>query len=245
MSVTTQLPATAWQGHPGWGIAVDLTPREVLVSRRLRVHQRLIGLALVLVLLACAGVSLLVLAERSTAQRDYDRELARTGQLAAEAEQYAVITTMQSVTAQVQATLATVLVQDLDFVNLMAFVSAARPPGLSVTSEAVLLSPPVVVPEAVPAAPDAAPDAAADPAVPATPAVPAAAPVIVGSVTISGSGPDISLINPFVTRLNRIRGVVDVVPTSVTQSETGMDYTITLNITDELYTGRFSPEGAS
>lgn len=239
MSVTTQLPPTAWQGHPGWGIAVDLTPREILVSRQLRVHQRLIGLGLVLVLLACAGVSLLVLAERSTAQRDYDRELARTSQLAAEAEQYAVITTMQSVTAQVRATLTTVLAQDLDFVNLMAFVSAARPPGLSVTSEAVLLSPPVVVPEAVPAAPDAA----ADPAAPAAP--PTAAPVIIGSVTISGTGPDISLINPFVTRLNRIRGVVDVVPTSVTQSETGMDYTITLNVTDELYTGRFDQDGAS
>lgn len=235
MSVTTQLPRTAWQAHPGWGIAVDLTPREVLASRQLRVHQRLIGLALVLVLLACAGVSLLVVAERSAAQRDYDRELARTSVLTAEAEQYAAITTMASVTAGVEDTLRTLLVRDVSFANLMAFVSAARPLGLSVSNEAVLLSPPVVAPPA------------ADPAAgstPAAPTAPAAAPVVIGSVSIAGSGPDIGAINPFVTRLDRIKGIVDVVPTSVTLTDTGMDYTITLSITDELYTRRFSPEGA-
>ncbi|MCY7396121.1 MAG: hypothetical protein LH468_08240 [Nocardioides sp.] len=238
MSATKELPRTLWQTHPGWGISVDLTPREVLQSRQLRVHQRLIGLALALVLTLCVGIALIAQAERSTAQRGYEREQARTAQLAADADQYTVITTMDSVTAQVQATLDGVLGQDLDFVNLMAFISAARPVGLTVTNEAVLLSPPV-------AAPEATPDIAGDPAPGGTSLAPSTVPVIVGSVTIAGSGPNISDINPFVSRLNRIRGVVDVVPTSVTQSDTGMDYTVTLSITDELYTNRFQPDGAS
>lgn len=235
MSTTMQLPVTAWQTRPGWGIAVDLTPREVLQSRQVRVHKRLIGLSLGLVLILCAGVALLVLADRASAQRSYDQEQARTAQLAAAADPYAVITTMQTVTARVRTDLASVMGQDVDIVNLMAFLKAARPEGLNVTDQAVLLSPPVA-PTPVAPADGTAPGAA--------PAPVDAAPQTIGSVTIAGTGPSISAINPFVSRLNRIRGVIDVVPTSVTQTETGMSYTISMNITDELYTGRYDGVGA-
>ena len=41
---------------------------------------------------------------------------------------------------------------------------------------------------------------------------------------------------PFIAMLNHLPGVVDVVPTSTTKTDTGMAFTLSMNITDELYT---------
>ena len=39
--------------------------------------------------------------------------------------------------------------------------------------------------------------------------------------------------------LNNLRGVVDVVPTSISATDDGISFTLTMNITDELYTHRY------
>jgi hypothetical protein len=47
-----------------------------------------------------------------------------------------------------------------------------------------------------------------------------------------------------VANLIKLKGVVDVVPTSTSKVETGIEYTLSLNITDALFTHRFDPAAA-
>ena len=222
MSITLDRPASTWETRPGWGIAVDLTPGEVVAARHVRVHRRLIGLALGVLLVLCAGVVLLVQDGRSAAQDDYDNAQLETTQLTAETKKYAVLTTMQQVIDESGVQTSTLMGQDVDLVNLVARIRTALPPELVLTNATVSLAPPA---EAT---------AAADGTV-ATPA----GPQIIGSVSLAGSGGKIRQVTPFVAVLNHLRGVVDVVPTSVTKGEEGITFTLTMNVTDELYTHRY------
>jgi hypothetical protein len=222
MSVTMDRPTTTWATRPGWGIAVDLTPGEVVQARNVRVHRRLIGLALIVLLALCVGVVLLVQDARSGAQDDYDNAQLTTAQLTAEAQKYSVLTTMQRVIDDNQVATSTLMAQDVDLVNLMARVRAALPAGLALTSSTVLLAPPVQ------------PAPAADGTVTAP-----TGPQIIGSVTLAGSAGKIRQVTPFVAVLNRLRGVVDVVPTTITKGDDGVGFTLTMNITDELYTHKY------
>lgn len=209
-----------WESRPGWGITVDLTPRELLAARNVKVHKRLIVLALLLVLILCAGVVLLLGASKTTAQDSYDSAQLRTTELTAEANSFAVITTMERVTSGVESQLATLMTQDVDFTNLMAKIRTALPPGIVVTSATVLLAPETSTPATSTTAADSGHS-------------------VIGSVTLSGTGSRIGQVAPLVDILNGVRGVVDVVPLSVTKDDNGMSYSLSLNITDELYTHRF------
>lgn len=245
--MTATLPElkTTWQARPGWGIAVDLTPREILVARHVRVHQRLVGLVLVLVLVLCVGLALLARQGRTSAQQDYDQEQSRTGQLAADTEQYSSITAMERVMLQVRTNLATVMGQDVDVAGLMEAISAALPDGVTVTTENLLLTPaPAPLPSPAPGSDPADPTAEGQAtSVPGSTTPDPAAPQTIGSVTLAGTGASISSITSFVTSLNAVPGVSDVVPTSVSRGENGADYAISLDLTDELYTGRYGQAG--
>ncbi len=237
MTIVERAPATTWQTRPGWGIAVDLTPREILVGRQVRVHQRLVAVALVLVLVLCIGLALLTLADRTGAQQDYDREQGRTAQLAAEAVQYEDITVMERLMLQIRTNLATLMSQDVDVADLMSRIRTMLPAGVTVSTESVLFT-------AAPAAPIA--PAGADPSAPGTVAASPASevmPQVIGSISLAGSGDSISSITRLVSSLSELPGVTDVVPTSVTRGEAGTDYTISLNLTDELYTDRYALAG--
>lgn len=229
MSITLERPTSTWQTRPGWGIAVDLTPGEVVQARHLRVLKRLIGLALVVLVALCVGVVLMVQDSRSTAQGSYDDAQLRTSQLTSEAQQYAVLTTMQRVIDQTKAQASILMTQDVDFVNLMARIRTALPPELTLSNAAVVLSPPVPAPVAVEGA---------------TPTPAPTGPQIIGTVTLAGTGDKIRQVTPFVSVLNHLRGVVDVIPTSISKNDEGMQFTLTMNITDELYTHRYDAPAA-
>lgn len=224
MSITLDRPTSTWETRPGWGIAVDLTPGEVVQARHVRVHKRLIGLALVVLLALVVGVVLVVQDAKSTAQGSHDDAELRTTQLTAETQQYNVLTTMQRIIDQTTAQTATLMAQDLDFVNLMARIRAALPPELELGTATVVMSPPVQAPVAAEGT---------------TPVPVPTGPQIIGSVTLAGTGGKIRQVTPFVSVLNHLRGVVDVIPTSIGKTDDGIQFTLTLNITDELYTHRY------
>lgn len=239
MSVTLERPTTPWQARPGWGIGVDLTPRQVVAARQVKVQQRLIGLGLVLVLLACVGISLLVLAGRSSAQNTYDDEQSRTATLSSELAKYADITAMQTATTRVSSDLAAVMVTDIDVVHLLARVYNVLPPGVRIDEQSVVLTPstPVVAPPA-----DLPGGTSSEPATP-VPAVPVpTGPVLIGTLTLSGTAQRIDDVTPFVAALTKQNGAVDVLPTSVARTEAGVKWTITMNLTDVLRTGRYQAE---
>lgn len=241
MSVTLDRPRVhPWESRPGWGIAVDLTPPEILGARRARVLTRLIALGLVLVVAVCAGVSLMARADESAAQGTYDSAQARTADLQANAGTYGEVTMLSAVTTGIADQVATLMANDVDFVALMTVIRTGLPAHVQITNEAVLPAPAKVAVAAVPVDP-----AAAGPPTdtPATPAV-ASGPVIIGSITLAGTGHVIKDLAPFVATLNHLPGVVDVVPTSTIQTETGMAFTLSMNITDELYSHLYDQAGA-
>jgi hypothetical protein len=239
MSLTLERPLVhAWDSRPGWGISVDLTPPEVLDARRARVLKRLIGLGLVLVTVVCAGVTLMALNDKSATQGTYDAAQARTTELEAGAGAYVEVTMLSAVASQIAAQVATLMENDVDFVQLMALIRIGLPPHVQITNEAILLAP---AETPVPAPADAADPASAD----APTAAPVSAgPTIIGSVSLAGTGNVIGDLAPFVATLNHVPGVVDVLPTSTIQTDTGMSFTLSMNITDELYSHLYDQVGA-
>jgi|EndMetStandDraft_3_1072993.scaffolds.fasta_scaffold319451_1 type IV pilus assembly protein PilN len=241
MSATLERTVNAWETHPGWGISVDLTPREILGARQLRVHKRLIGLGLILVAVVCTGVTLMALDSRSAAKSDYEAEQARTATLSAEAAKYDEITMLSTVSTSVAGQLATLMANDVDFVHLMALIRTGLTPHLALTNETIQVTP------VVPATPVAAADGtdtgeASDTATTTAPVVPAG-PQVIGTISLAGTGSQIKDLAPFIAVLNHLPGVVDVVPTSTSQSPTGTAFTLSMNVTDELYTHAFDLAG--
>jgi len=214
----------SWETRPGWGISVDLTPPEILGARQARAIKRLIALGLVLVAVVCAGVMLKALDDRSAARDSYDAEQIRTAQLQAGAGTYTEVTMLSDVANQIAAEIALLMKDDVDFVQLMSLIRDSLPPHVTITNEAVQLAPLAV--------------AAGSPTEDAT------GPRVIGSIVLAGNGRLISDLAPFVAALNHLRGVLDVVPTSTAHTEDGMDFTLTMNITDELYTHLYDQAGA-
>lgn len=221
MSTMTEPTEAAWATRPGWGIAVDLLPREVLRGRRAKVHRRLVALGLGVVLLACGGLALVSAADRSSAQSSYDDAQAQTTDLTRQVTTYADITVGTTVVSESSAQAATLMAGDVDVVNLIARIRSSLPSTVTISNLAVQ---------------QAGPEAAAR--------TTAGGNTVIGSVTIAGGGAAIKDLAPFVANLNHLQGVVDVVPGSTTQAETGMNYSLTLNFTDALYTHRYD-QGAA
>jgi len=227
-----------WDSRPGWGISVDLTPPEVLGARRARVLKRMIALGLVLTAVVCAGVTLMALDDKAAAQDTYDAAQARTTELQAGAGAYDEVTMLSGVTTGIAAQIATLMKNDVDFAQLMSLIRNGLPPRVKITTESILLAP---VETAVAPPADAGDPAEAD-APPTAPVV--AGPVVIGSISLAGTGQVIKDLAPFVATLNHLPGVVDVVPTSTIQTETGMTFTLSMNITDELYSHLYDQVGA-
>ena len=239
MTATLERPMVhPWESRPGWGISVDLTPPEVLGARHARVLKRMIALGLVLTAVVCAGVTLMALDDKAAAQDSYDAAQARTTELQAGAGAYDEVTMLSGVTAGIAAQIATLMKNDVDFAQLMSLIRDGLPPRVTITNESILLAP---VETAV-----APPADAGDPAeVDAPPTAPVVdGPVIIGSISLAGTGKEIKDLAPFVATLNHLPGVVDVVPTSTIQTDTGMTFTLSMNITDELYTHLYDQVGA-
>jgi hypothetical protein len=226
MTLTLERPLNPWETRPGWGISVDLTPHEVLDARQVKVHKRLIALGLVVVALACTGVTLMTLDDKSAAQSSYDAAQARTTALTADSGRYRDITTLAAVTDQIAAEVAALMAEDVDFVKLLSLIRTGLPPHMRITNESILLAP------------------AATAAAATTASAPTAEPTIVGSVSLSGTGQTIKDLAPFMATLNHLPGVVDVVPTSTAQTDTGMTYTLSMNVTDQLYTHHYDTSAA-
>jgi hypothetical protein len=213
---------TAWQTRPGWGITVDLTPGEVVNARRVGVLKKLIAAGLVLVLLLCGALVYLTLDKEWAAQDAYNAEQARTADLQREARQYSEITLMENTTINIRGQIGTLMADDVDFVNLMAKMRARAPEGVVITNLSILL--------------------AEDSGVPPTDQGGRA--TAIGSAMISGRSESIGALSPFVKSLSMLRGVDEVVPTSNTKTDLGVEYTLSMDITDELYTHRFDVGGA-
>jgi Tfp pilus assembly protein PilN len=218
--------ARCWAGMPGWGIAADLTPPEVLTARRAKAVRRLVLVALTGVLVLCAGVSVLGFRHTASAAGALHSEQARSASLRAQQQRYADVIRVQGTLGSVRGQLATLLAGDVDFGALAAAVDGARPAAVRLSQVTAVLTPTTGV------------------GVPATPSglgsLDNSGRQHLGSLTITGTASSISGIARYTDRLGRVRGAVAADPVSEQRTAGGVQFTIELTLTDSLLTGHYA-----
>lgn len=221
----------SWSGRPGWGIAANLTPPELISSYRLsRIRKRILLAVCLVALFAAAGF-----AYGFWRGHQADQELAsardQTAVLQHQADQYGSVTRIQGNVTQVHAKLASLLSGDVDLSTLVGRLRAAAPSGVAISALTVTID-------------DPASTGSSNPGTAAT-SLDTSGAAHIGSVTIDGTGRSIDDLPKFVDAIAAIQGVVDVLPTSNATQAVGTKFTLTLTLTDRLLTHRFavSPAG--
>lgn len=218
-------PAQLWNTMPGWGIAADLTPPELVDSRQLKLLRRLIAIAVSVVVVLCGAGYGLALMKHSSASSAMDRANTRTAQLQRDLGKYAGITQIKGNIAQVTAKVATLMKGDVAFDTLLAEIDSALPNTMAIKQLTVTL----VTAGAVAAGAGSASSGVQT------------GQTRIGTVTLTGSGRTLDDLSTYVEHLALIPGVINVLPTTnmANATGTGTDFSLTFDLTDKLYSHRF------
>lgn len=230
MSAPTQDTRTLWATMPGWGIFTDLTPPEILASRRVASIRRYVSVGLVFLLV----VVLLLFGFVTLKQRSASNELKKAEDdaqtLTVQLSKFSDVTTIQGTVASVEEKVSALLQADIDFPGLLASMQKALPPGVTLTQIAVTVTPPTAAGAGVPAPVTVGGSGAVlDPSTHAH----------IGSVTLSGTARKLTDVSAYVDKLATLNGVVEPYPASNTASEAGVQYNVQVTLTDQLFTHRF------
>jgi hypothetical protein len=211
---------------PGWGIAADLTPPEILTARRARTVRRLVLVALVGVLVLCAGASVLAVLHTGSASSALDAEQAQTASLRAQQQRYAEVIRVQGSLGSVRAQLGSLLADDVDFGALASAVDGARPTAVRLSQVTAVLT--LVAGPGAPAAPSG------------LGSLDSSGRRHLGNLTITGTAGSLSDVARYTDRLAAVRGAVAANPVSEQRTAGGVHFTIELSLTDALLTGRYA-----
>ena len=213
---------------PGWGIAANLTPPELIASRRLRrVKERLVMAILLIVLLAAGGYAY-AFWQVHGAQGGLQSEEQRTTQLRSQETQYSVVTTLQGNIGSVRHQIQTLMTDDLDVSAVLTKVEHALPPGVAITELTLSM--------------DGA--SAGVPGGGGSGSLDTSGKLHVGQITLQGTGRSLIDASTYVAALTALPGVVDVFPTSNVTQAVGTQFALTVNLTDSLLSHRFDVTGA-
>jgi Tfp pilus assembly protein PilN len=223
-------PATQpyiWNSMPGWGIVADLTPPELVAARRLNVLRKVIGAGLLLVVVLCAAGYVWAWSKHSSATSSLQTATARTQQLTAQQNQYADVTQAKNATATINTEIASLMTQDVDVAKLVAQIDASVPPTAGLTTLTVSFTQ-STLPGAVNEAPSLDRSGHAQ----------------IGTISMTGSGRSLTDITAFINHLTTVPGVTNVIPnTNARQGQGSTTFTVSLDITDVLYTHRYTAAG--
>lgn len=131
---------------------VNLLPPEVTAGRRLKVIKRWLGIALVLVLVVCAGGFAYAKLVESKAQADLADAQAETQRLQAEQQKYAEVPRVLGALDDTKIVRAIGMATDVDWWAYYSAITAALPPNVSIDS-LVVTSTTALDPAAAPANP--------------------------------------------------------------------------------------------
>jgi hypothetical protein len=215
-------PVGPWSVRPGWGIAVDLTPPQILKTRRVRTVRKLVAGGLGLIVVACVAGYFPAAHERAAAQDALAGVQQQTTQLHSDLAKYDSTTRIQSTVSGVRQQISTVMTGDVSTDELLARIHAALPADMTIQQASVTVSLAGVA--------GATPDAAG------TPGLDDTSHPRIGDVTIGGTSRELADLSTFVERLQRLTGIVDVIPTTNAADKTGVQYGVTFGITDQLKT---------
>lgn len=226
---TTQL----WNSMPGWGIAANLIPPEVIAARRIAAIRKMIITGLVaVVVLAAAGYAYAFMQQRQ-AQSQLSAAQAQTTALETSQQRYSQVVTLAGSIAQVKTQLAALMADDVDAAKLVDDVAAQLPPKSTITQLQLSL--------------DAASQQAAGTSSSGSStstgggALDASGEQHIGTLTLNGSTGSLSEVAGYANALAKLPGVVSVYPTSegTSTGTAGVTFTIDLTLTDQLLTHRY------
>ncbi len=202
---------------------VDLLPPEVRAERRNARTRRGFGwgvLAVLLVALVAAGGAFSV---NVVSQAELLAARTETTSLLAQQQKFASVRDMQKQVALAQAAQQAGASTEIDWKAFLDQVGAAQPSGLTLTSVAVDSVSPIAIYQQ-------STDPLQGPRI--------------GTVTVVGTSAALPNVPAWVAVLQKIPGVVDVVPGTVTLDEVNNVYkaTLTIHVSDSLYLKRFEPK---
>ena len=139
MTLTAERPAL-WSAMPGWGIAADLTPRELRNARQLKVLRKAMAAGIALLLLACAGGYYLAAQENFSASADLATVTDRTVELQAAGTDFADVIAIQRSIVQAQNQISQVMGADVDLFGLMGQLQSNLPAGMTIGDVSIAIS---------------------------------------------------------------------------------------------------------
>lgn len=205
-----------WNALPGWGIAADLTPPELLTARRRRRQRKFVAAALAAVLVLCGAGYVWTVHQRSAARDALAAARDETTALQAKAHMYADVTQIETKVAQIDKQLAVVLATDVDFTAVLRTFRNELPGSMTIKTASLALATGTAAGQTT-----------------------SAGHAVIGTVILGGSALTYVDVSHYVDALSATTGVVDVVPTSAQADRNGVQYNVTLNITDQLLSHRF------
>lgn len=218
-------PGTSlWAVVPGWGIAADLTPPELIAGRHLRrVRRRVIIGLLVLVLLCGLGYVAASLQSASAAAALAD-EQSRTAALQVEARKYGDVTQVQGRITASEGQVARLLAQDVDLGALLGTLRDRLPAGMTINQLGATVN--VAEPGAAGAATTAV-------------TLDSTGSTAIGQITLQGSATSLDELPTFLDQLAGVDGLVAPLPLTNASSDTGITYSLQVTMTDALLTHRY------
>lgn len=199
---------------------VDLLPPEVRISRRNRHTRRGFGWGVLAVALAAVVAVGGAVALNVVAQSQLLAVRAESASLLAEQQKYAGVRQVQQQVGLAEAAQRVGAATEIDWKGFLDRVAAVQPAGLTLTKLTMDSASPVAVYQQ-------STDPLQGPRV--------------GTVTVEVSGPALPDVPAWVSALQKLPGVVDVVPGSVSLDEVNHSYmaNVTIHVDDSLYLGRF------
>ena len=217
-AVLDRRAVSAWSTMPGWGVVADLTPPELVKARGLRVVRRFIALGLLVVLALCALGYLYALQQSSSASDEAIAASEQTTQLQIESNKYGGVSKIESDVAAIRGQVASVMGTDVDYSALLDKVRSAAPTSMSIQNVTVTVSATGVT----------------DPASLDVSGVPH-----IGSITVNGVARRLTDLPAYVDRLSAITGIVNVLPTTNEVSADKVQFAVTFDLNDALYSHRY------
>ena len=139
MTITADHP-TMWSSMPGWGIAADLIPPELITARRLKAVRKLIAAGAVALVLVGTGGYYVASRENATAASDLASVQDETSRLHAESRLYSAVVSIQGSVSQVRTQIAHVMGGDVDLAALMDALHNNLPTTMTIDEEAIVIS---------------------------------------------------------------------------------------------------------
>ena len=221
---TLTTPQQIWNTMPGWGIVADLTPPELIASRRLAVLRKLLVACLsVLLVLLAVGYGYVRLQAHSAASSLADANL-RTMQLHNEQNRYAPVTRVQAAINGVEVLTSSLMSSDIDMAQLLTALRQPLPASMSIDSVSLTIS-------------QAGAGAAA--ANKSGNSLDTSGHQGIGKVQLEGNAHSVDDLAGYVTSLLQVPGVVDVVPGSNTVSGGTVSWSLSCSVTDQLISHYF------